>query len=79
MDDVLEGEFAVSQFSFVDEEVFGGGVGEQEPEGLVIDEQIQAHLWGTSGTCPAICAGARGVVDGLQAVEGSAVGFTIRS
>lgn len=34
------------EFASVEQEVFGGSVGDQEPVGAIFEQQVQAHLTG---------------------------------
>jgi len=66
---VLEREAALAKACFVDEEVLCRGVCEEEAEGLALDEEVEAHLWGASGTQAALVAGAVSVIERCDGVE----------
>ncbi len=69
MEDVLRCHPALAQLHFVEEESLRGGVGEEQAEGLALDDEIEAHLSGALGSEPAVGAHAVAIRDRSEAVE----------
>jgi hypothetical protein len=67
----LKLEFSRRKFAGVKEEVFSGSISQQEPVGTVLEEEVEADLWGAVLSVETFLAEFVGISDGFDGVEGA--------